>query len=134
MRIVQVFFVWLLFFFASVSVGQLYSRWFPWGHASDLEIGPCKRQEVVHVPSRPNHPPRDFNGSTYVHAFQTVTVKPGSQHDFSDPDFLANQITEENGCEVSTLEPEGNWLKVKIVKSRRAIKRYKHKLRVAKEV
>lgn len=66
---------------------------------------------------------REFTGSIYVHAFQTASATrehvskfdmdlsiqwwtiAGSQYDFSDPDFLANRITEENGCEVSQLSP-----------------------------
>ncbi|KAG2089653.1 hypothetical protein BD769DRAFT_434845 [Suillus cothurnatus] len=81
---------------------------------------------------------REFSGSIYVHAFRTTGVTPGSQHDFSDPEFLANRITERNGCEVSELGPmtywyiheHGNRLKVKIGKSRKDIKRYKHQLRM----
>ncbi|KAG2089655.1 hypothetical protein BD769DRAFT_1526195 [Suillus cothurnatus] len=60
----------------------------------------------------------------------------GVPQDFSDREFLANRITEEDGYEVSKLGPMTYWyvhekgdrLKIKIGKSRKDIKRYKHQL------
>ncbi|KAG2753885.1 hypothetical protein P692DRAFT_20235955 [Suillus brevipes Sb2] len=82
---------------------------------------------------------REFTSRIYVHAFRTIGVTPGSEHDFSDPNFLANRITQENGCEISRLGPTTYWcvnqsgdrLKAKIGKSRKDIKRYHHQLTMA---
>ncbi|KAG1760035.1 hypothetical protein EDD22DRAFT_955352 [Suillus occidentalis] len=119
----------------------------------------CKQQQRptearIHSLHSPYRATREFTGSIYVHAFQTASATrehvskfdmdlsiqwwtiAGSQYDFSDPDFLANRIAEENGCEVSQLSPTTYWfvyqgggrLRVKIGRSRKDIERYKHQL------
>jgi serine/threonine protein kinase len=77
------------------------------------------------ISTLPRNCSRQFTGSMYIHAFRTIGVTPGSQHDLSDREFLTDRITEENGCEVSRLGPTTYWyvyqsgdqLKVKIGKS-----------------
>ncbi|KAG1721612.1 hypothetical protein EDB19DRAFT_1960874 [Suillus lakei] len=80
---------------------------------------------------------RSFTSDIYVHAFRANTdIMPGSQCDLSDPELLANRITEEDGLRVSQLGPTTYWniyqsgdrLKVEISKSLKGIKRFRHEL------